>query len=510
KTRRRRGQASSRGASEAPRTSSLDSAVHVLLSRSRQLLWTFWRRRQVVRLRTGVSARVARLRRHPWGDRLLLATATLLAGVFWFLVIFAVAGPPVVGETGLGKEGKDEDSNYGGGGASGEDTSRTPSYYTRIVSEIGVGPSLSDPWVVREIDLAVAEWGLGLNSRPAAGVAMTSRSNGAGAGVLPRPQSGGAKGKGVDTGWRQEWEWDERVNGVVIGDVVPANTTRRHTDLLLTIFSGTTEADASKRELLRQIYDKYEGWITVGGPNSITGSKNPVRKAFKVALVFIMSKETAPPEGELIGDILYVPVPEGYHNIVLKTKAMLRLVQYYNFKFLLKADDDSFVCLRRITSMLHDMDPAIHDRVYAGVPTYCNNPTNPDYWNGRVMKDPNHQWFDSKYVQHTLGGLDCFPSYMQGAFYILSQALVEYLFRGHEHLECFTNEDVTIGSWLMGVDREMVEMYNLRNSHLWDCLCARTTITAKTRSRQQFFHNCKGMSQLKLCGTRLLRPGIGC
>ena len=156
-------------------------------------------------------------------------------------MIFAVAGPPVVGETGLGKEGKDEDSNYGGGGASGEDTSRTPSYYTRIVSEIGVGPSLSDPWVVREIDLAVAEWGLGLNSRPAAGVAMTSRSNGAGAGVLPRPQSGGAKGKGVDTGWRQEWEWDERVNGVVIGDVVPANTTRRHTDLLLTIFSGTTE-----------------------------------------------------------------------------------------------------------------------------------------------------------------------------------------------------------------------------------------------------------------------------
>ena len=55
-------------------------------------------------------------------------------------------------------------------------------------------------------------------------------------------------------------------------------------------------------------------------------------------------------------------------------------MQYYNFKFLLKADDDSFVCLRRITSMLHDMDPAIHDRVYAGVPTYCNNPTNPDYW----------------------------------------------------------------------------------------------------------------------------------
>lgn len=42
--------------------------------------------------------------------------------------------------------------------------------------------------------------------------------------------------------------------------------------------------------------------------------------------MFVMSKETAPPEGELVGDILYVAVPEGYRNIVLKTRAMLCLV----------------------------------------------------------------------------------------------------------------------------------------------------------------------------------------
>ncbi|CAN0438014.1 unnamed protein product, partial [Hapterophycus canaliculatus] len=41
--------------------------------------------------------------------------------------------------------------------------------------------------------------------------------------------------------------------------------------------------------------------------------------------------------------------------------------------------------------------------------------------------------------------------HIQGAFYILAYPLVEHLYRGHEHLECFTNEDVTIGSWLMGV-----------------------------------------------------------
>lgn len=46
-----------------------------------------------------------------------------------------------------------------------------------------------------------------------------------------------------------------------------------------------------------------------------------------MTVVFVMSRDSAPPEGELVGDILYVPVPEGYRNIVLKTKAMLCLVR---------------------------------------------------------------------------------------------------------------------------------------------------------------------------------------
>lgn len=57
-------------------------------------------------------------------------------------------------------------------------------------------------------------------------------------------------------------------------------------------------------------------------------SKNPERGEFAVAVVFVVSDEAAPPEGNLVGDVLYVPVPEGYHNIVLKTKAMLRLVRF--------------------------------------------------------------------------------------------------------------------------------------------------------------------------------------
>ncbi|CAM9135253.1 unnamed protein product [Ectocarpus sp. 6 AP-2014] len=507
--------ASSGTSSAAPAAAS--DGCRRLLRRTQRLLWTFWRRRRALAASLlGARSEIgglSRLARYPLGRRLATAGAVLLATAFWFSVIVAVAGPATGGRA-AGDNNKGDD-NANGSGRDGDkgaaDVSR--SYYRRIPGEFAVGPSLGDPWMVRDIEIATADWGL-----EGGGGDASSEDDGRGGDAAGKDSTEGGEGEAAGSlglgrrSGKRGTEWDGRVSSVVMGELEPVGTakTRPKVDLLLTIFSGTTEADAAKRELLRQIYDKYEGWVKVGGPNSLTEGKNTEPREFTVSVVFVMSKETAPPEGELVGDILYVAVPEGYRNIVLKTKAMLCLVRHFDFEFLLKADDDSFVCLTRIASMLHDLDPEIRGKVYAGVPTACNQSTNPDYWNGRVMKNPEHRWFDSKYVQHTLGGLDCFPAYMQGAFYILAQPLVEHLYRGHEHLECFTNEDVTIGSWLMGVDREMVEMYNLRTSHLWDCLCARTQITVKTRKRHMFFHNCKGLSQLKLCGTRLLRPGVGC
>ena len=41
--------------------------------------------------------------------------------------------------------------------------------------------------------------------------------------------------------------------------------------------------------------------------------------------------------------------------------------------------------------------------------------------------------------------------HQQGAFYVLAHPLVEHLHRGREHYVTFVNEDVTIGSWLLGV-----------------------------------------------------------
>lgn len=50
-------------------------------------------------------------------------------------------------------------------------------------------------------------------------------------------------------------------------------------------------------------------------------------------------------------------------------------VRHIDFKFLLKADDDTFVCVERLANFLHDQPEETKDRLYAGVPTYCNDPT---------------------------------------------------------------------------------------------------------------------------------------
>lgn len=165
------------------------------------------------------------------GARLLPIVGALLAGVFWFLLIAAVAGPPVGDGRGAKARG-----NNGSGDRAGDH-----SYYTRIVSEVGVGPSLSDPWVVREIELAAAEWGPGLGYGEV-GVGLTASRGMAGSSGMRVPLEGGGASAGEH---QSRWEWDERVNTMVIGDVVPEGTIRRHTDLLLTIFSGTTEVSTT-------------------------------------------------------------------------------------------------------------------------------------------------------------------------------------------------------------------------------------------------------------------------
>lgn len=52
-------------------------------------------------------------------------------------------------------------------------------------------------------------------------------------------------------------------------------------------------------------------------------------------------------------------------------------------------------------------------QVYGGIPTACHLPNNPDDAVGKVITDVEDKWYDGKYLNHTMNGLDCYPVYMQ-------------------------------------------------------------------------------------------------
>ncbi|CAN0399852.1 unnamed protein product [Ectocarpus fasciculatus] len=202
--------------------------------------------------------------------------------------------------------------------------------------------------------------------------------------------------------------------------------------------------------------------------------------------------------GDLMDDVLFVKVEKGYRNIAAKTKKMLEAVKHVRFKYLLKADDDTFVCLRRTASQMHLVPAHIKPKVYGGIPTACHLANNPDDAVGKVIVDMDDKWYDGKYLNHTMNGLDCYPVYMQGAFYILSYPLVEFLNQGSSKLLTFDNEDVTIGLWLHGVDRAIFPLNDLRDARLWECSCKRPNFNPGGDANV-FFHHCKGMDDLRGC-----------
>eukprot|EP00752_Nemacystus_decipiens_P006800 g6105.t1 len=308
--------------------------------------------------------------------------------------------------------------------------------------------------------------------------------------------------------WGEDGDMQVAVNGVDLDPLTTSDEVLPRADLVLAILSGNDEDARIKRNTLRELYDKYDGWIHVGGEQS---KKEPLDMSFRV--IFVVTRGTAPPDGELVGDVLYVSAPDGYRNIVYKVKHMMGLVRHIDFKFLLKADDDTFVCVQRLANFLHNQPEESKDKLYAGVPTSCNAPTSParNYMVGRVIKDRNDKWYDGKFVHHTLAGLDCYPVYMQGAFYVLAQPLVEHLYRGREHYDTFVNEDVTIGSWLLGVDRVLATIHDFESSRLWNCVCGSNIILRPAvRNEQVFFHDCKQTNELRTCSSRLVKPNLRC
>ena len=114
-------------------------------------------------------------------------------------------------------------------------------------------------------------------------------------------------------------------------------------------------------------------------------------------------------------DVLVLPVSDSYRSLTSKVVSMFEwVVTHIHFRYVLKTDDDSFVCVSRLLEMLRILP---RRKLYLGV-------VNPAH---KVISDMSktqyERWRDPEYIR--LFNRTTYAPYMQGAGYILSADLVE-------------------------------------------------------------------------------------
>ncbi|XP_007905119.1 beta-1,3-galactosyltransferase 6 isoform X2 [Callorhinchus milii] len=137
-------------------------------------------------------------------------------------------------------------------------------------------------------------------------------------------------------------------------------------------------------------------------------------------------------------DLLLLPdLKDSYENLTSKILHMYAwLDQTTDFKFVLKADDDTFVRLDVVKEELQAKEPR---RLYWG------------FFSGRGRVKSSGKWKESTWVL-----CDYYLPYALGGGYVLSADLVHYLRINADYLKMWQSEDVSLGAWLAPVDIKRV------------------------------------------------------
>lgn len=131
-------------------------------------------------------------------------------------------------------------------------------------------------------------------------------------------------------------------------------------------------------------------------------------------------------------DILIFPtITDSITSLTNRTLLSFKYAyETFNFKYVLKCDDDSFADILRIATELQQRKSA--KPLYWGYMRGSNSAAN---YFGRYSE---HQWhICNNYTPYALGG-----------GYVLSQELTKILAKNAEFLKHYTSEDVSIGAWL--------------------------------------------------------------
>ncbi|KAL0699004.1 hypothetical protein Bca4012_055126 [Brassica carinata] len=138
---------------------------------------------------------------------------------------------------------------------------------------------------------------------------------------------------------------------------------------------------------------------------------------------------------------------EGYYNLSAKTKTFFSsAVTKWDAEFYVKIDDDVHVNLGRLASTLalHRHKPRVYIGCMKSGPVLTKKTAKyrePEFW--KFGEEGN------KYFRHATGQI-----------YAISKDLATYISNNQPILHKYANEDVTLGSWFLGLEVEHIDDHN--------------------------------------------------
>ena len=209
-------------------------------------------------------------------------------------------------------------------------------------------------------------------------------------------------------------------------------------DLLVLILSSQQQqlSPSRRRESVRRSW--AFPMAILGAPNATAEEHCSMRHLFVVG-GGTGAAHLGSPSGE--SDVLVLPVADGYRQIAHKVLASLQwAVSQVRFRYLLKTDDDSYVCASRLLELLHPMPRA---QLYLGV---VNRDHKVIMAKGRTLYE---RWRDPTYIR--LFNRSVYAPYMQGAGYVLSADAAQHVVARAQDLPAIPAiEDALVGTLLEG------------------------------------------------------------
>lgn len=146
-------------------------------------------------------------------------------------------------------------------------------------------------------------------------------------------------------------------------------------------------------------------------------------------------------ESKIYNDLILIDnLLDSYQNLTLKLIESFKtmLISIPNFKYVLKADDDTYVKLDLLT-----FDLLKYDQKLKSNPDNYASGLYWGYFNGRANIKKSGQWSEENY-----NSCDRYSPYALGGGYVISKNIVNFIATNGDELSMYKSEDISVGAWL--------------------------------------------------------------